>query len=439
MINSSRMCWLLLHFAACVILLAATVLASSEAENLLHDPDPKVRERAIKDLAQEDEPANVPTIAALVQDTDENVRMAVVKALIHLGSPAVLPPLLKAVQDGIPEIRHLAIDGLINFYVPGYVDIGFGGFFRNVTSKVEALFSDVDTAVIEQDVSPDSDVIRTLSLAVNGAPDMNTRARAARALGIMRSHEAIPELLKAAFSNNVDLILASLVAFEKIKDPSIGPRLTFLLKYPQETVQEAAASTLGVLRAEAAIPDLQQMFHNSVDDKGVRAAALDALAFMPNKDTAPLFTKYLYDKEKKLRASSALGLGRLEDPSYAEALLKARQTEKDASVRLALDFALVKTGKMESIRPLVSSLTSRVHRGEARPYLIELARDKIVRGALRPYLFSKQPDIRQNLCTVYGASGDASSIPDLEVLLRDRKPNVSDEASRAIRLIRSRT
>lgn len=437
--NVSGICWRLLHFAACVILLAGTVFASAESENQLHDPDPKVRERAVKELAQGDEPANVPIIASLVQDPDEKVRMAVVKALIHLGSPAVLVPLRKAVQDGIPEIRYLAIDGLVNFYLPGYVDIGFAGFFRNVTSKVETLFSDVDTAVIERDVSPDSEVIRTLTLAVNGAPDMNTRVRAARALGILRSQEAVPELLKAAFSNNVDLILASLVSFEKIKDPSVGPRLTFLLKYPQKSVQEAAASTLGVLRAEAAIPDLQQMFQNSTDEKDVRAAALDALAFMPNKDTAPLFTKYLYDKERRLRASSALGLGRLADPSYADALLKARQAEKDAGVRLALEFALVKTGKMESLRPLVSSLTSRIHRGEARPYLIELARDKTVRTALRPYLFSKQADIRENLCTVYGISGDQSSLPDLEVLLRDRKPTVSDEANRAIRLIRSRT
>jgi HEAT repeat protein len=362
-----------------------------------------------------------------------------VKAVIRLGSPASLEPLTKAVQDGIPEIRYLAIDGLVNYYLPGYLDIGFGGFFRNLSSRVEALFSDVDTAVIEADVIPATEVIRTLTNALNGAPDMNTRVRAARALGILRSREAVPELMKAAFSNNVDLILATLTAFEKIKDPSVGPRLTFLLKYPQKRVQEAAASALGVLRAEAAIPDLQQMFLNNPDDKDIRAAALDSLAFMPNKDTATLFTKYLSDKDRKLRMSSALGIGRLEDPSYAESLLKARQAEKDAGVRLALDFALVKAGKMESLRPLVTGLTSRVHRGEALPYLIELARDKNVRGALRPYLFSKEADIRENLCAVYGASGDESALPDLEVLLRDRKPSVSDEANRAIRLIRSRS
>lgn len=431
-------CRRMLVFGGCLLMLVATAAASSDAQKQLQDSDPKVREKAAKELGQEDNPANVPALAAAIGDKDEKVRMAVVKSLIRLGSPASLAPLSKAVQDGIPEIRWLAIDGLVNFYLPGFIDTGFGGFFRSVGNKVEGLFTDVDTAVIAADVKPDPEVIRTLAGAVNGAPDTDTRVRAARALGILRAQDAVPDLLKAAFSNNVNLINAVLVAFEKIKDPSVGPRLIFLLNYPQKSVQLKAGGALGVLRAEAAIPDLEKLFQNSPDDKEVRAAALDALAFMPNKDTAPLFVKYLNDKDKRLRASSALGIGRLQDPSYTGALEKAQEPEKDAGVRLALDFALVKNGKMDSLAELVSNLTSRVHRGEARPYLIELARAKPVRDALRTYLFSKEADIRQNLCMVYGASGDSASIPDLEVLLRDRDAAVADEASRAIRLIRAR-
>lgn len=427
--------WMLIP-VSCVILLA--VAAHAQAGKELQDPDPKVREKAAKELGQEDNAANVPILATAVQDKDEKVRMTVVKSLIRLGTPASLAPLSKAVQDGIPEIRSLAIDGLVNFYLPGFIDTGFGGFFRNIGSKVGSLFSDVDTAVIAADVKPDPDVVHKLAVTINGAPDTNTRVRAARAVGILRAQDAVPDLLKAAFSNNVDLIKAALIAFEKIKDTSVGPRLTFLLNYPQKSVQQAAASTLGVLRAEAAIPDLQRLFQNSVDDKDVRAAALDALAFMPNKDSALLFVKYLNDKEKRLRGSSALGLGRLQDPSYVSTLEKAQEIEKDTGVRLALDFALLKNRKMESLQELVSNLSSRVHRGEARPYLTELAREKTIRDALRSYLYSKDADIRENLCMVYGASGDSSSIPDLEVLVRDRNADVAQEASRAIRLIRAR-
>ena len=423
---------------ACVVLAGAGARASVEAEQQLKDTDPKVREKAARQLGQEDTPANVQILATAIQDTDEKVRMSVLKSLIHLGTPASLEPLAKAVGDGIPEIRSLAIDGLVNFYLPGYVDTGFGGFFRGIGNKVTGLFSDVDSTVVAADVKVDANVARTLGLAINGAPDSATRVKAARAAGILRSKDAVPELMKAAFSNNVDLIIAALGAFDKIKDPSVGPRLTFLLNYPQRSVQMAAASTLGVLRTEEAIPDIEKLFQNSMDDKDVRAAALDALAFMPTKETSPIFVKYLNDKEKRLRGSSALGLGRLNDASYTGALAQALEGEKDTGVRLALDFALVKSGKMDALAEIVSNLNSRVHRGESLPYLTELAREKAVRDALKTYLYSKDNDVRENLCIVYGASGDSSSIADLEVLVRDRKPEVAEEASRAIRLIRAR-
>ena len=422
-----------------LLLLTASAFASADGERQLKDPDPKIRVMGAKLLGQEEDPNNVPILATAVQDKDEKVRMAVVKSLVHLGTRASLAPLSKAVQDGIPEIRYLAIDGLINFYLPGYIDTGFGGFFRSIGNKVEGMFSDTDTAVVAADVKADPDVIKTLSNALNGAPDTETRVRAARALGILRAQTAVPDLLQAAFSNNVDVILATLGAFNKIKDPSVGPRITFLLNYPQKSVQEAAATTVGLLRTESAIPDLQKMFQNASDkEKDVRAAALDALAFMPTKDTAALFTQYLADKDKRLRTSSALGLGRLQDASYLPTLQKAAGAEKDTSVRLALDFAFVKNGKLDGLSELVSNLSSRVHRGEAVPYLTELAREPKIRESLRPYLGSRDADVRKNLCDVYAASGDAASISYLEDLTRDRDPEVANEANRAIRIIRAR-
>ena len=46
--------------------------------------------------------------------------------------------------------------------------------------------------------------------------------------------------------------------------------------------------------------------------------------------------------------------------------------------------------------------------------------------------------IRKNLCQVYAASGNSTSISYLEVLLRDRDAEVVQEASRAIRILRSK-
>lgn len=409
----------------------------SDLERQLRDPNPRERERAAKAFGEQGNPAYVPVLATLVQDADERVRTTVVRSLVRLGSPASLPPLALAIRDGIPEIRYLAVDGIINFYLPGYVETGFGGFFRSVTSRVENLFTDVDTVVADPDIRVDETVVRTLRQTVTGAPDMNTRVRAARALGILRVREALPDLVEAAFSNNVDLVMEALRAFQKIRDTSVGPRITFLLMYPQLEVQRAAAMTLGLLRTEGAIGDLRVALEAS-DDPEVRSAMLDALAFMPQEATAPIFLQHLSDRERRMRGPAALGLGRLKNPQYLSQLEQAWQQERDDGVKLALAFALVFHGRLEVLNELVERLPSRTRGGEARPYLIELARERPVRDALYAHLYSRDAEIRKGLCMVFGASGDSASIAQLENLLRDRDSEVALEASRAIRILRSR-
>ena len=430
----------LLHrilLSGCWLLLATAALAQIEAENQLRDPDPKVRERAARQLGENGNPAYVSVLGGIVKDPDDKVRMAVVRSLIRLGTEASLAPLCQAVQDALPEIRYLALDGIVNFYLPGFVDTGFGSTFRSVGQRMGNLFSDVDTAIVDPDTKLAPVVVETLRHAVTGAPDMNTRVRTARTLGILRAKEAVPALLEAAFGNNADVTYEVLRAFQKIQDTSVGPRLSFLLSYPQKNIQQRAATTLGLLRAREAIPDLRQLLERT-DDKNVRIATLEALAFMPTAETAPTFEAYLGDREKLLRAASALGLGRLKDPNYTATLEQARSSERDASVRLALDFALVAHGRMDWMEELVSNLPSRVRVGEARPYLIELAREAAVREALYPKLYSQEIEIRRNLAVILGASGDSTSISYLEVLLRDPNAEVVQEASRAIRILRSR-
>ncbi|MGH9784694.1 MAG: HEAT repeat domain-containing protein [Terriglobia bacterium] len=423
---------------ACFLLLAAGAWGlQSELERQLQDPNPRERERTVRAIGEQGNPAYVPAVAALVQDSDERVRMTVVRSLIRLGSPASLPPLALAIRDGIPEIRYLAMDGIINFYLPGYVETGFGGFFRSVTNRVENLFTDVDTVVADPDIKVDPEVVRILRQTVTGAPDMNTRVRAARALGILRVQEAIPDLVEAAFGDNVDLILEALRAFQKIRDTSVGLRITFLLMYPQKEVQRAAAMTIGLLRAEGAIGDLRGALE-TYDDPDVQVSLLDALAFMPQEATAAIFLRHLSDRARGMRGAAALGLGRLKDPRHVGPLDQAYQSERDGGVRLALAFALVSHGRLEHLNELVENLSSRTRQGEARPYLIELARERPVREALYAHLYSRDTEIRKNLCMVFGASGDSASIAQLENLLRDRDSGVALEASRAVRILRSR-
>jgi hypothetical protein len=61
-----------------------------------------------------------------------------------------------------------------------------------------------------------------------------------------------------------------------------------------------------------------------------------------------------------------------------------------------------------------------------------------VRQALYAHLYSRNAEVRKNLCVVLGQSGDSGSVVQLDNLLRDRDPEVAVEAGRAIRILRSR-
>ncbi len=412
-------------------------LAQVEAEQQLRDPDPKVRERAARELGQNGNPAYVPALGAAVQDGDEKVRTAVVRSLIRLGTEDSLEPLCLAVRDGIPEIRYLALDGIVNHYLPGFVDTGFGGFFRSVGRRVEGMFSDVDTAVVDADTALAPVVVETLGNSIRGAPDMRTRVRAARVAGILRAGELIPVMLEAVFGNNTDLTYEILRSFQKLRDPSVGQRISFLLNYPQEEIQERTAITLGLLQTKEAIPELKALLQGS-RERDVRRAVMESLALMPVPDTEQLFLTYLNERDDHMRASAALGLGRLHKPENLPLVEKARNSERNGGVRLALSFAMAAYSRTEYLDEIVEALSSRTRRGEAEPYLIELARDSAIRELLYPKLYSTDSEIRVGLCRVLGASGDSTSVSYLEVLLKDSDSEVIGEASRAIRILRSR-
>jgi HEAT repeat protein len=309
--------------------------------------------------------------------------------------------------------------------------------FRSVSKRVEKLFADGDGTAVDPDTQLDQVVVESLRRAVIGAPDINTRVRAARAAGILRASALAPDMTEALFGGQVPLTEEILRALRKFPGYSEGPRLIFLLSYPQASVQREAAITLGVFRVGEATAELRRLYENSTD-KEVRQAALEALAFMPTAETAPVFEQALSDREGHNRASAALALGRLKDEKYLSLLESSRLREKDEGVQLALAAALVLNGKRELLDKLVPALGSKFRAGEAEAYLIEAVRDDATRDGLYARLYHNDAAVRAGLCRVLAVSGDNRSISYLEVLLKDRNSDVVAAASRAIRILRTR-
>jgi HEAT repeat protein len=330
----------------------------------------------------------------------------------------------------------------VNFYLPGYVKTGIGASLRRVGSSIKGRFTDTNDQVIDPYVTVRPEVIDALGKLASGGGNMDARANAARALGILRGRKAIPDLVEALHSKNSDAMYESLVALQKIGDESAGPRVTFLLHDLDQKVQIAAIETTGLLRVKDAVAELADALKRARDAK-VKRAALTAMAMLPSENSRNWYAQYLHDKDDRMRAAAAEGYARLRNPADLPMLEAAWQEEGKNSPRLSLAFAQVMLGRAEigefsPLQYLINTLNSAAYKGEALPFLVELARDDQLRKALYGPLETGTKDEKIGLAGVLARSGDQESIPHLQKLSHDPDTDVAQEGLRALRTLQAR-
>jgi HEAT repeat protein len=271
---------------------------------------------------------------------------------------------------------------------------------------------------------------------------MESRANAARAVGILRGQAAIPDLLEALNSKDDQVMYESLIALQKIRDPSAGPKLAFLVRDLADKVQIAALDAVGILRTREALPDVRDVLQHPRNPK-VKREALEALAMIADPADHPTFIQNMVDKDDVLRANAAEGLGRLKNPVDLPYLEKAFEAERNTSARISMAFALTSLGKREvtefsPLRYLVNNLNSSAYRGVAVAFLTELLRDAPNRQAIYPLFPTATRDEKTGLSIVLARAGEKDSQPYLEVLQTDPDPQVAQEGVRSLRTLRAR-
>jgi HEAT repeat protein len=401
----------------------------------------QTRPKDVRDLAKGGTSA-IPKLQELLKDPDTDVRVEVVKQLTAIGTQHSLDPLIQAASDNDPEVQIRATDGLVNFYLPGYVDTGFGASIKRVGSSIKGKFTDTNDQVIDPYVTVRPEVISTLGRLARGAGSMEARANAARAIGILRGKAAVPDLIEALHSKDSQVLYESLNALQKIRDESAAPRISFLLHDLDPKVQIAAIETTGLLQNKDAVPSLIEVLNRTRDSK-VKRAALTSIAMLPVEQSHGLYAQYLNDKDDQLRAAAAEGLGRLKSPADLATLQQAWQDEGKPKPRLSLAFALVMLGKTEisefsPLQFLINNLNSSAYKGIAFPFLVELARDPSVRGALYAPLTTGTKDEKIGLAGVLARSGDKDSMTALQKVSNDPDADVQKEVLRAIRTLQAR-
>ncbi|MBL8212019.1 MAG: HEAT repeat domain-containing protein [Bryobacterales bacterium] len=409
------------------------------------DDDRKTIIRAIKDYAKQGS-SSIPKIEPYLQDKDDEVRWEAVKAIAEVGGPRSLDPLLAATRDSAGEIQIRATDGLVNFYLPGYLKTGLlSGSLRRTTTAFRGRFSDVNNDIIDLGVTVKPEVIEALGKLVrdpNAA--MEARACAARALGILRGKAALDDIYEGLRSKNDLVLQEGLLAVQKIRDLSSGPKIQFLLRDLNDRVQINAIETTGILRNRDALPTLKDILETDKNIK-VRRAALTAIAMMADESSRPVFEKYFPDPDEGLRGAAAEGYARMKNPQDLPALEKAFNEEKKANPRLSQAFACVALGKRDiaefsPLQYLVNTLNSKLYRDVAGPLLAELSRDTEIRRSLYPAL--NRPDATREekirLAQIFAATGDRETLDVLNKLKDDGDVQVGQEAARAARNLAAR-
>jgi len=422
---------------------AVVLLALAGGAGSLAQEDQKQKIRLLRDLGKQGSAA-IERITPYLQDSDVEVRREAVKAIVQIGTVRSLDPLVAACRDNDPEVQIRAVDGLVNFYLPGYVERGISATLRRAGNLILGRWSEgANEDVIDPDTPVRKEIVEALARLVEGGSSMDSRANAARALGILRGRDGLPALVNALRSKDSRLMFEALIAIRKIRDRSVADRVAFLVRDLDERVQLAAIETAGILGSREAVPLLHRVL-DAPRSRKVRRAAVLALAQIADEDSRNLFLSLIGDSDESIRAAAAEGLGRLRKPQDAAVLEKAWSSENKIIARLAIAFARVKLGNREtgSFSPLgylVNNLNQRAWRGIALPYLSELALDKDVRSSLYVMLGpGATRDEKTGIAQALANSGGEDSIAPLEKLAKDEDPAVAREALRALRILRGR-
>ena len=400
-----------------------------------------VRPKDVREIAK-DGSAAIPKLGELLSNPDKEVRREAVKQIVQIGTQQSLDPLIQATRDNDPETQILAANGLVNFYYPGYVQFGLKGSLKRAGASIKGVFTDTDDQIVDPYVMARPDVVNALGRLISGGGSMEVRANAARGVGVLRGAAAAPDLVEATHSKDSDVIYEALIALQKIRDESAGPRVEFRLHDLDPKVQIAAIETVGLLLDHGALPELTDALRRARDIK-VKRAALTSIAMLPDPASRPLYAQYLHDKDDKLRGAAAEGFARLRDPNDVGMLEQAWQDEGKTSPRLSLAFAQVMLGKKDlsefsPLQFLINNLNSAAYNGVALPFLVELARDEGVRKALYGPLSAGTKDEKIGLARVLARSGDAESVAPLQKLSGDADSEVAQEGLRALRTLQAR-
>ncbi len=332
----------------------------------LKSPIPKTRRDAARELGERRQKAGSRTLQEVVaSDKTAEVRSAAIHALGRIKDMDALPVMLATLRDSDVDVRRETILALVMLYTEK--DIDFILARRSGIRLLDPFLSTYESTVLDPVVTVDPRIPDGLVGLVGQDPD-EVSIPAIRALGVLRAGQTVDALGRKLASAG-GLRVEILRTFIKMGEPSAGRYVIAYLNDNDTRVRNQAHTAAGVLKTKDAVPELLRIFRSNADEN-TRKLSLEALARIADPKTEEVMIAALASPSAGLRRFANEGLARLENAKRVEMISSYRLKEKDASVRLAQAFALYRLGRREYIQAVAADLASG-RKDQASEYLLE--------------------------------------------------------------------
>jgi HEAT repeat protein len=326
------------------------------------DAAESVRRAALEHLPYLDDERVVATLADALKTGSAQARAAAASAFSQVESEVALPYLHEALGDQDPWVRYFATRSL-----------GRHGNRQSLVALTELAQADEAgpvriAAIVSLGKLNEPQAVAALASLIE-TPDSDIRRAALQALGKIQHPEALPPLLGALRSPDREQRLEAVQALGTRSEPDVVSNLQWTSLADQDTeVVRSAITALARLASptaiaalveltvearcrEASIEQLSQFGEPQIDligeglkhtQAGVRRAVIEVLGRMKHPQASEWLSRGLDDEESTVRLAAANALARLGTRSADRKLLAIMRTDPDTMVRRAAQRALRK-------------------------------------------------------------------------------------------------
>lgn len=253
------------------------------------------------------------------------LRCASLYGLAQVAQEKALPELLAALEGQDGELRGMAYDLLLRLPGPGVT--------RALEQRLAKMEGEARLAAIRL-LGQRGDAAAATLLPWAEKGEERTRWEALRALGNLRSHEAVPTLIRIVREEGEPFQGAAAAALVRIPGRETTQALLGALQGASPQAQAVLLRVLGQRADRAALPALREAARSETE--GIRLAALEALALMPDASALPTV-------EEALRAPSPAVRNMAAGAAVSLSRLLEREGRRQAAVELCLQAARATT------------------------------------------------------------------------------------------------